>query len=227
MAKAKPNFILDLPIEFGGYSYGGNETCSIGIKIDRSVLNLVAADESFCGHRLTGKLLLGHQDDQPGQSYLFEDEKAVEGIFDVKRVGISPEQVTFGATFIESEIDSGLLSSFAKCKGRLLVEVVEEIPEPEKDTDDVSDDSRILPGALSQSGPWADAKLSSLLSKSIATKLAKAKITTMGELAAYTSKEHNLLTDIAGIGPGAAGQIEEMTLAFWRDNSQVEEPANA
>jgi len=226
LKKSSPPFILDLPVEFGGFSYGGNETCRIGVKIDRTVCNLVAADETFCGHRLTGKLVLGHHDDAPGQKIMFEDEKVIEGIFDSKTIKIAPDQVAFGATFIEKEIDVSLLCSFAKQKGRLLVEVVEEIPEPEKESDDVSDDSRILPGALSQSGPWADAKLSSLLSKSIATKLAKANITTMGELAAYTSKEHNLLTDISGIGPGAAGQIEEMTLAFFRDN-QVEEPANA
>lgn len=218
MAKSVPSFVLDLPVEFGGFSYGGNETCRIGIKIDRTVCNLNCADDTFCGHRLTGKLVLGHHDDAPGQKIMFEDEKVVEGVFDTKRLGLSPEQINFGATFNEKEIDVALLCSFAKQKGRLLVEVVEEIPEPEKDSDDVSDDSRILPGALSQSGPWADVNLSSLLSKSIATKLAKAKINTMGELAAYTSKEHNLLTDIAGIGPGAAGQIEEMTLAFFRDN---------
>jgi hypothetical protein len=229
VGKKSTTFELDLPVEFGGFSYGGNETCRIGIKIDRSVCNLVAADESFCGHRLTGSLLLGHHDEMPGQTRLFDSEdKVITGVFDVKRVGLSPEQITFGATFNEKEIDVALLCSFAKCKGRLLVESIAEIPEESGEGgEEAPSETGILPGALKFDGEWAKAKLSTLLKKSIAAKLAKAKLTTMGELAAYTAKDKQL-TDIAGIGPGAASQIEEMTLAFFRDNSvETEEPANA
>lgn len=221
----KNSSTIDLPVEFGGFSYGGNETCRIGIKIDRNVCNINMADESFCGRRLTGKLVLGYHDDQPGQRILFEDGQCVDGVFDAKQISLTPELVKFGATFNEASIPSDVLMSFAKQKGRMLVESIEDIPEDEGGDDVDTSESGILPGALAVDGEWKAAKLTSLLSKSIAGKLAKAKITTMGDLAAYTSADKRL-DDIKGLGPGSVEKIEEMTLAFWRDN-EVKEPANA
>jgi len=55
------------------------------------------------------------------------------------------------------------------------------------------------------------------LSDTVFTKLEGAQLFTMGELANWTAADggRRRLADIAGIGPGTAGKIEEATMAFW------------
>ena len=55
------------------------------------------------------------------------------------------------------------------------------------------------------------------LTESVGTKLEAAQLFTRGELANWTAESggRRRLTDIAGVGSGTAGKIEEATMAFW------------
>jgi hypothetical protein len=125
----KKQIILDIPVEFGGVSIG-ESTCRLGVRINRDVCNINTADEIFCGHRLTGKVLLGGSDDSPNQKkFLDGDEYSVEGSFDVKRIGVTVEMISTGLTFSLADIDVADLAKFSKGAGRLMVEGVGEIPD--------------------------------------------------------------------------------------------------
>jgi hypothetical protein len=68
---------------------------------------------------------------------------------------------------------------------------------------------------------WRDTPLREALpdlTEAIHLKLEGAQLFTMGELANWTAENggRRRLTDIAGIGPGNAGKIEESTMAFWQ-----------
>jgi hypothetical protein len=56
------------------------------------------------------------------------------------------------------------------------------------------------------------------LTESVHLKLEGAQLYTFGELANWTAENggRRRLTDIAGIGSGTAGKIEEATMAFWQ-----------
>jgi len=136
----KPKFVLDLPVEFGGVSFG-DQTARLGVVVSRDRLNLDAADESLCNHRLNGRVAIGGFDDAPGQG-TFEFDSVVEGMFDVKTFGVSSKAISFGLTFGLNDIDRGDLAEFAKTKGRLQVELVSQIPDKAKSShaDDEDDD---------------------------------------------------------------------------------------
>lgn len=120
--------VLDVPVEFGGVSIGEN-TARLGIRMDRSVMNLLAADEAFCGHRLNGSIVLGGSDDARGQGKLLDDmDETVTGTFDVKRIGVNSKSITTGLTFSLADIDIGTLARFSKGSGRLIVNGVSELP---------------------------------------------------------------------------------------------------
>jgi len=130
--KATAKTILDVPVSFGGVSIG-QDTARVGIKIERGNLALDRADECFCGKRLTGKIILGRRDDAKGQGKLIEDtDYEVAGAFDVKRIGVSPAQISTGLTFALASVDVGDLSHFAKGQGRMVVENVAELPDGEE-----------------------------------------------------------------------------------------------
>lgn len=208
--------VLDIPVKFSGVSIG-QATARIGIGFDRSACTLKKADDTFCGHRLTGRLVLGGKDESPGQKTAFDKNHFLDGVFDVKRLGINATNISTGLTFSLSDIDIKQLGKFAKGTGRLLVNEVAEIPEDAPEHDE--DDGKRLPGSLKSEGPWRDFPLSDLLGDqpALLKALKKEKITTMGELADFTANDVPL-TSIEGIGPGKAAKIEEATLAFFADN---------
>lgn len=121
--------IVDLPVEFGGVSIGDG-VARLGIKIDRKAISVTEAVRLFVGHRLTGRVQLGGNGDVPGQSTMDFDH-AVEGVFDVKRVGIGVKQYGTGLSFSIEDIDVREIAKLSKGSGRLQVENVEELPEPE------------------------------------------------------------------------------------------------
>lgn len=207
--------VLNVPVEFGGVSIG-DSTTRIGVRINRDDLNLVAADEVFCGHRLTGRVELGNGGDSPGQTRFVDETELLEGIFDCKRLGFDAGHISTGLTFNKKDIDMDLISRFAKGSGRLVILEVGEIPDDAADDDD--EDQKRLPGSLKSEGPWRDYPLSDLIdSPALLKALKKASLTNMGELADYTAADKRLI-DIEGIGPGKAAKIEEATLAFFSDN---------
>lgn len=125
--------VLNVPVEFGGVSIG-DQTASVGCRIDRAQMKLGEVDKCLCGKRLTGKIQIDRNaDDSPGQQTLPGIERdsgpQVPGSFDVKRIGMSPKDYSFRATFSLGEINIEDLSHFAKAKGRLIVEGIGEIPE--------------------------------------------------------------------------------------------------
>ena len=134
-AEVKP--AIDLPVEFGTLSIGDGTT-RLGVKISRTKMSLSAADKSLCGRRLTGKVMLIPGTDDPDQTYLVDDmgKHEVESVFDVKRFSVGPEYIGCGLTFARLEIDCNELALFAKKQGRLVVDVIDEIPAPRKDDED-------------------------------------------------------------------------------------------
>ncbi len=156
MAKAKKQgsnvaACLDIPVEFGGVNIGDG-TARLGIAIDRGVLNINAADEAFCGKRLSGRVVLGHSDESAGQTRFFEDDHQVEGVFDVKRIGVNLKQISAGLTFSLASVDVRELAKLSKGSGRLIVEQIEDLPDESED-DDEDEDQRELPGTLKAGGP--------------------------------------------------------------------------
>jgi hypothetical protein len=212
--------VLDIPCDFGGVSIGEN-TARLGVRITRDRLNINAADEIFCGHRLTGRVVLGHVDDSDGQSTLWEDvDVSVGGTFDVKRISVSRDQVNTGLTFSLADIDVGDLAKFSKGKGRLVVTTVAELPEDEHD-----DDLDEAPDTLRTNAPWRDVSLSTLFEGAVLKKLNAAGLETVGQLSDYTASDRRL-NDIDGIGGVAAQKIEDRMMQFWAANPQ-EEPVGA
>lgn len=225
MVRKKQEVILDVPVEFGGVSIG-EATCRLGVRVNRSSLNINAADECFCGHRLSGRVILGIRDESPEQGKLIDDvDFEVQGTFDVKRIGVSVDQITTGLTFSLADIDVAELAKFSKGTGRLIVNGVQELPKDSPDEGDDEEDGH-TPGTLKSEGPWRDVHLSTLFKGAVLKSLVEADLTTVGKLCDYTASDKRL-TDIPGIGPGKGGVIEDTMLAFWRDNPQYAEPSKA
>ena len=124
--------VLDVPVNFGDVSIGDG-TARIGVRIDRSLLNIDAADELLCGRRLSGRLLVLPPGDASNQTYIDpvvggDLKHELESTFDVKRFSASPKNITAGLTFSLQEVEVSELSHFAKRGGRLVVAGIEEIP---------------------------------------------------------------------------------------------------
>lgn len=141
---------LNLGCDFGGVSKG-KDSIRIGIKLSRDLISLPQADEALCGMRITGRLQRGGKSDAPSQQPLpgmGEEEPFIEGTFDVKRFGVSPDDITFGATFGVhglSRDNREALLDLANQSGRMLVTGVELIPEDEGDTHDDHEDVGPMP----------------------------------------------------------------------------------
>lgn len=214
--------VLDIQVEFGGVSIG-DATARLGVKIDRSVCSILTADEVFCGHRLSGRVVLGGGSDQPGQQHLVDDlEEMVAGVFDVKRFGANAKQISTGLTFSLADVDITSLAKFSKGAGRLVINEVGELPyDAEEEDDDEAGASGQTPGTLKATGPWRDVQLDTLFHGALLKSLKKAGLATVGALADFTASDKRL-TDLDGIGEGKAAQIEEVMLAFWQANPDAD-----
>lgn len=74
---------------------------------------------------------------------------------------------------------------------------------------------------------WKAIKLTEALpdlSAAILAKLHEASIDTMGELQQWTADGKKRITDIKGIGAGAAEKIEEACTAFWASRKPASDP---
>lgn len=215
MAK-KPVLVLDAPVQFGGVSIGDN-TARLGVRFARDVLNLDAADELLCNHRLTGSAILGRNGDAHNQQLLVDDaDHRVDGTFDVKGFRCTMDVIATGLTFSLADIDVAELAKLSKGEGRLLIESIGEIPVEEREKAPAT-----IPGTLKADGPWKKVPLDELFSGAILKSLNEGGIKTVGDLADYTATENQRITDIAGIGPGKAETIDEVMLKFWAANPQA------
>jgi hypothetical protein len=209
----------DFPVKFGGVSIG-EATARLGVSIDRSVLNIVAADELFCGHRLTGRVIRGRTGDQAGQT-TFVDDFALDAVFDVKRFGANQSTISTGLTFSLPDIDLATLAKMSKGAGRLVIKAIAELPDDSPAHDDEDDDAP--DESLKAEGPWAEVKLGELFKDSLLKSLNAAKLYTVGDLANFSRNPDNRLTDLEGIGPGKAEKIENRMLQFWADNPDADQ----
>lgn len=74
------------------------------------------------------------------QSYLEADMvHEFAATFDVKRIGVSPKNISAGLTFSLGEIDASELTYFAKRSGRLVVEKLTELNEADDPDADLGD----------------------------------------------------------------------------------------
>ena len=131
MAKRKKSYVLDVAVEFSGVSIGDG-TASVGVSIDREVLNIDAADETLCGRRLTGEIAVVPRGVDPDQQAMFDNgQHSVAGTFDTKKFSASPKAITARLTFNLADIEVTELACFAKRSGQLRVEGVEDLAEQE------------------------------------------------------------------------------------------------
>ncbi len=215
----------EFPVKFGGVSIG-ETTARLGVHIDRSVCNINAADDLFCGHRLTGRVIRGRAGDQAGQQTIVDDlDIALDAVFDVKRFGANAATISTGLTFSLPDIDLTTLAKMSKGAGRLVIKSIAEIPDDapvhDEDREDEADES------LKAEGPWAEVSLSTLFEGSLLKSLNAAKLVTVGDLANFTRVPDNRLTDLEGIGPGKAEKIENRMLQFWASNPDADQQAAA
>lgn len=132
MSKNRPDVVLNLRVEFSGFS-GGEGTVRIGFRVRKEHMNVTAAEQSFCGRRLTGRIVVAPGGDAASQTYIEGTEAAegrheISGTFDVKRYASSPKWISSGLTFNLEEIDVREVGHFSKQSGYLIVDNVGEIP---------------------------------------------------------------------------------------------------
>lgn len=77
-----------------------------------------------------------------------------------------------------------------------------------------------VPSTLRADGPWKDVELSAIgINGKIIESLHEADLKTIGDLHNFTATNKRL-SDIAGIGPGKAGKIEDALLKFWSEYTE-------
>lgn len=215
-----PKAALNVPVSFGGVSLG-QETARIGIKIDRKNLTLAKADKAFSGRRLIGRIVLGHEDESPDQTQMFDSDYCVEGAFDVKRYGVNSVFYATGLTFGLADVDIEELSHFSKGTGRLIVDEIAELPEPEPE------DKTPKSGALKFTGKWADVRMDEIFKPEsvIAKGFAAKDIVTVGDMVNWQKDERNQLIDLPDVGPKKVQEIEDTMMVFWASNPEAAEQA--
>lgn len=225
--KKRPD--LDIPVEFGGVSIG-QATARLGLRISRNNLNINAADETFVGHRLTGKVILGKRDDSPGQEKMFNSDYEVEATFDVKRIGVSVDEISTGLTFNLADVDIRELAKFSKGSGKLVVYEVGEIPDDAPDdAPHTSDDGPKAKKSLKIDGDLSVVKktpLSFLFKGKLLESLNDAGLSNIGHIIKF-AKGKKKFSEIEGIGVGKADTIANVMVDFYADNPQAVEQENA
>jgi hypothetical protein len=133
---------MNLIVKFGGLSVG-ESTARLGVAVARENLDLDDADASLCGRRLTATIIgrsvgtaNGDQTALPGMEA--EDAK-IDGVFDVKKFGVTASRITFGLTANLKDIDISTLSHFPTREGELRIDKIGPLPDGD-DEDDEDDD---------------------------------------------------------------------------------------
>jgi|GEM_PF-5887383 len=130
--------VLQAPVNFGGVSIG-DETARIGFKINREHMNLSKADDCLCGRRLTGRIVVTPNGEDPNQQPLpgmEEIHHEVATVFDVKRFSTTRKQISGSAVMQLSAVDVSELGHFAKKQGVLVADIVGDLEDSESDDDE-------------------------------------------------------------------------------------------
>jgi hypothetical protein len=120
---------MEIPVSFGNVSLG-DEMARIGIAILRTKFSPAKADKNLCGRRLTGRIRLvkeGDNPDQPPLPGMAEDPIELVGIFDIKGYGVTRKKITTGLAFNKGSTKVEVLSKFARGDGVLIIEKIEEL----------------------------------------------------------------------------------------------------
>lgn len=133
--------ILDLPVHFGNVNVG-DATASVGVGVAREALPIGTADKQLVGRRLVGTIIGQPAGSGPDQGALkgMNDEIALTGTFDVKRIGVSRKKITCGLTFSLGDINVSELARFAKRAGHLKIESSAAIPEKEAEDEEENEE---------------------------------------------------------------------------------------
>lgn len=223
----KVKSLVSIPVKFSGLSVGAL-TFKIGLSFDRSFMpDLNEVSKIFCNHRLNGRLQLGLRDEAPSQGKLFKDcDFEVEGCFDSKKLSVSTDTVSIGATFIKSDMKFEDIDKFPGGSGRLVIEQVTDIPanapkENHKGDDEDDDEPKHVPGSLKFEGDPRKVLMTQIFKtkKVILKAFDEAGITNVGELNDYTDTGKKI-ADLKGMGHGPASVVAETMINFWSDNPQ-------
>lgn len=140
-AKPKPKAaFLEHAVSFGNLSIGVN-TATLRVSMERNGESVDKLDKSLCGCRLSGKIVarsggaLADQDPLPGMD---AGDEVFDGIFDVKGLSISPNNVSFGLAFALKGLEIEELTHFVSRDGRLIVYESQTIPTESEDDDEDS-----------------------------------------------------------------------------------------
>ncbi len=215
-----PKTALNAPVAFGGVSIG-EKTARIGIKINRKNLTLETADKAFSGRRLIGRIVLGHEDESADQTQMFDSDYSVEGAFDVNQFSTNATYFGAGLTFNLAEIDIEDLAHMSKGAGRLIVDEVTDIPEPEPEEKTPKSES------LKFTGEWAKVRMDEIFKADgvIVKGFAAKDIVTVGDMVNWQKDDRNQLIDLPGVGPSKVQEIEDTMMVFWASNPEAAEQA--
>src|SRR3990167_8869558 len=121
--------LVGFPVKFNNANLG-DEIASLGFSTSREHLNVTAAEECFCGHRINVRIAVGAGD--ANQKKFWDDlQWNVQAIADVKSFRVSPKKISSTLAFRMEGLDVSVLAHFAKQEGWLFVLNADEIGEPE------------------------------------------------------------------------------------------------
>lgn len=120
-AKKKTYQSDSLDCSFGNVSFG-TETCSVGVHVGRSLLELEQIESMVVGSRLEVRLEFDPNagDDLAGQQKLADTmECAVESVADCKSLTVKSHEYKFGLAFQIKSIDVPTFARVAQKSGRV------------------------------------------------------------------------------------------------------------
>ena len=117
-----------IPCSYGSVSFA--KSARLGISVDRKDLTVNQIDKLACGRRLTGKIVAVPNGEAPDQGKLegFDEKVEMDGLFDVKRIGFTTDEISFGLTFALKGLDRETLAMFCNRTGKLTIKDSEPIP---------------------------------------------------------------------------------------------------
>lgn len=228
--------VLNVPVSFLGVSIGAT-TARLGIKIARDDLELTEADFALCGHRLTGSVTVQPSGEHPDQKEAFDTGKklVIQGTFDVKRFGVSPDDFSAGLTFGKRDVDISELSGFANRTGNLRVDNVSEIPEDEETADEhgeEAEEEEPAPKAVTAAAPkhesnghhkilnWRDVPIAALNLSNSCQVLSKAGIENLGQMADYERANSDGLKGLEGMTAKRFTHVTERVQQYWEGHPE-------
>src|SRR5690606_6220284 len=145
-------------------------------------------------------------------------DHVIQTAFDVKGFRVGAASFSTGLTFAKQEVDISEAARFSKGSGRLIVDEIGEIPQPEKERDD-HETEESEPGTYAVDGPWREGLLSDLFEgqKTILKAFEKEKLRTVGDLSKWQEKDYNWLSNLEGVGPAKVKLIEDRLIEYFRD----------